>query len=44
MNLEALVVAEAMLVVVVYVIISMHILSSCNLVYYSMPQIDCVNA
>jgi len=44
MNLKALVVAETMLVVAIYVIISMHILSFCNLVYYSMPQTESVNA
>jgi hypothetical protein len=44
MNLEALVVAKTMLGVVIEVIISMQILSFCNLVHCSMPQIDYENA
>jgi hypothetical protein len=44
MNLEALVVAKAMLVAVIEVIISMQILSFYNLVHCSMPQLDYVNA
>ncbi len=44
MNVEALVVAKAMLVFALEVIISMQILSFYTLVHYYMPQIDCVNA